>query len=277
MRNAPTHHRQQIGQDRWIGPALVLLIISLWLITRFGPSASVDAPRHPPGGHGGVIVSLPGERLHVEALIEREGTLRLFLLGRDAARIVDVEEQSLTAHVTAGDRPSAVIELVPDPQPGDAPGRTSRFVGQLPSPSPEGPLNISLAPLRIGRERYRVRLTWNADHPVPEMPQKIVDDAERELYLVPGGKYTRADILANGEQTASERYRGFQARHDVNPQPGDMLCPVTRTKANPDCTWIINGNAYRFCCPPCIDELVQLAKRQPEQLRPPEEFILQEE
>ena len=70
-----------------------------------------------------------------------------------------------------------------------------------------------------------------------------------------------ADIAANGQATASQRYAGFQAKHDTNPQPGDLLCPITGTKANPRCSWVINGAEYFFCCPPCIDEFVRLAKQ----------------
>lgn len=98
----------------------------------------------------------------------------------------------------------------------------------------------------------------------------LSEQAERTLYLTPAGAYTRADIAANGTDLPSRRYRGFQAQHDFNPQPGDLLCPITRTKANPACTWIIGGQTYYFCCPPCIDELVRLAKEQPERLSMPD-------
>ena len=102
---------------------------------------------------------------------------------------------------------------------------------------------------------------------------RLSEEAERALYLTPGGRYTSADIEANGPMLPSQRYRGFQARHDFNPQPGDTLCPISRTKANPTCTWIIGGQTYEFCCPPCIDELVRLAKEQPDQLQPPHAYV----
>lgn len=104
------------------------------------------------------------------------------------------------------------------------------------------------------------------------MPAKVLGDRERELYFEPGGRYTAADIAANGHETPSVRYADFRASHDFDPQPGDLLCPVTRTKANPDCWWIIGGVRYEFCCPPCIDEYVQLAKERPEDLQDPEAF-----
>jgi hypothetical protein len=105
---------------------------------------------------------------------------------------------------------------------------------------------------------------WRASgHPEGDwmaVRSRLTSAAERELYLTPGGLYTQADIDANGRTTPSLRYANFQARHDLYPQPGDSLCPITRTKANPDCTWIIAGRTYQFCCPPCIDEFVRVAK-----------------
>ena len=105
------------------------------------------------------------------------------------------------------------------------------------------------------------------------MPAGLADSEARELYLTPGGAYTKADIEANGRQTAAERYAGFRARHDFNPAPGAAVCPITRTKANPECTWVIGGKTYEFCCPPCIDEFVILAKEDPDGVLPPEAYV----
>lgn len=104
------------------------------------------------------------------------------------------------------------------------------------------------------------------------MPTKLVDDTERELYLTPGGIYTSADITSNGNLTASERFVGFRAVHDFSPRPGDRLCPITRTKANEECAWVIAGRRYTFCCPPCIDEFLELAKSRPESVLPPQGY-----
>src|SRR5205807_486834 len=101
---------------------------------------------------------------------------------------------------------------------------------------------------------------------------KVQDEAERQLYLTPGGKYTAADIEANGQRTASEKFQGFQAAHDLHPAPGERICPITLTRANQACTWIVGGQEYQFCCPPCVDEFVQLAKSKPDQIKQPEEY-----
>ena len=104
-------------------------------------------------------------------------------------------------------------------------------------------------------------------------PNKVVDSDEQKLYLTPGGLYTEADIKANGNLTASQKFKGFRASHDLKPKPGDKICPVTLTKSNPECTWIVGGKKYEFCCPPCVDEFLTQAKSNPELVKKPEDFI----
>jgi hypothetical protein len=105
------------------------------------------------------------------------------------------------------------------------------------------------------------------------MPAGVDADEERTLYLTPGGLYTEADIKANGSVTAGDKYKGKMAKHDMKPKAGDKICPITMTKANPKFTWIIGGNTYEFCCPPCIDEYVLLAKTSPQEVLDPSEYI----
>jgi hypothetical protein len=134
---------------------------------------------------------------------------------------------------------------------------------------------MAIAFLFVGLVAHRV---WrSADVPAkraePEMPARAEEAEEQELHLVPGGKYTRADVEANGRTVPSRKYRGFQARHEYDPRPGDRLCPVTRTKASPLCTWTVGGRVYQFCCPPCIGEFVRLAKQHPDRILPPEDYV----
>jgi hypothetical protein len=129
---------------------------------------------------------------------------------------------------------------------------------------------FAVALLFIGLVAHRV---WRATAHSPEMPTQLGEVEEQELHLAPGGSYTQADIEANGRTVPSQKYRGFQARHDYDPGLGDRLCPVTRTKANPDCTWNVGGQVYQFCCPPCIDEFVRLAKQHPQKILPPEAYV----
>jgi hypothetical protein len=96
---------------------------------------------------------------------------------------------------------------------------------------------------------------------------------ERDLYLTPGGAYTEADVRANGSQLPAQKFKGVRVSHDLKPNPGDRICPITLTKANPGYTWVIGGKEYQFCCPPCVEEYVTLAKKDPTAIKPPETFV----
>lgn len=97
---------------------------------------------------------------------------------------------------------------------------------------------------------------------------------EKTLYLTPSGKYTEADILANGKMTRSQKFKEFIPAHNLQPKAGDFICPITLTKANPICTWIVGGKSYQFCCPPCIDEFLLMAKEQPEKIKDPSGYLV---
>jgi hypothetical protein len=104
-------------------------------------------------------------------------------------------------------------------------------------------------------------------------PHGEVSAAERRLYLTPGGRYTAADIEANGSLLPSQRFRHVRVEHHIHTQPFDRLCPITRTRANPSFTWVVAGKAYQFCCPPCIDEFVRQAKEHPRSIHPPDFYV----
>lgn len=241
-------------------------------------SPADDEHAHKAGAHGGVIVSIGADSYHAEAVVEKSGTLRLFLLGRDESRIQEVESQTLNAYVkVAGDSEAVPMEIKPAPQEGDAEGKTSQFTGELPASVVGKPIDVTIPNLRIGDERFRVGFTTAtlADSHGDEMPSAVPKDEEEALYLTPGGKYTAADIEANGRTTASSKFRGVPSRHDAKTRPGDRLCPISTTKANPKFTWIIGGQAYQFCCPPCVDEFVRLAKESPDEIKNPSEYVKQ--
>jgi hypothetical protein len=256
---------------------IVIALIFIGLVAhRVWHSADVTAKRHEhmPGSHEGVVVSLGGDRYHVEAVFTTGGLLKLYTLDRDGSRVLEVEAQTLTAHLTPeGDLEAHWVELHPEPQSGDAPGRASCFCGRLPQALPSRSLRVSVPNFRINGERFHLTFARHAARHMPVMPAQVGEGEERALHLVAGGRYTTADIEANGRTVPSLKYRGFQARHDIAPQPGDRLCPVTHTKANPACTWTVGGRVYQFCCPPCIDEFVRQAKEQPDRLVPPEAYV----
>ncbi len=241
-------------------------------------AASGDEHGHKSGAHGGIIVSLGRDSYHVEAIVTSSGELRLYTLGNDESRVVDIEAQELTAYVKPeGASDSTSIEIKPQPQPGDAEGKASLFVAQLPEALVGQSIEVTVPNITIGGERFRLGFTNKSEqHGLDEMPAKVADEAERELYLTPGGLYTQADIEANGNVTASQKFAGFQASHDLNPKVGDKICPVTLTKANAKCSWIVGGKNYEFCCPPCVDEFVALAKSQPDEIKEPDQYVKQD-
>jgi hypothetical protein len=264
----------------WRSPLAVGLLVvfvglagyGAWSFSRRGP---VSDHRHDPGAHGGIIVAVGDEHHHVEALFAEGGAFKLFTLGKDQTQVVSVPEQKITAYVRAPESPEATaVVLQSKPQPGDPTGETSSFEGQLPLELVGSRLLVIVPSIAIGKGRYRFQFLTKDDHEAA-MPQKVTDQAESDLYLKPGGKYTAADIKANGSTTASAKFRGFQSAHDRHPAKGDAICPITRSKANPKCTWIVGGKQYSFCCPPCVDEFVKLAKEHPGQIQDPATFVQQ--
>ncbi len=235
---------------------------------------STDEHAHKAGTHGGIMVSLGRESYHAEAVFEKKGVLRLYTLGRDESRVIDVETQSLKGFVKAdGDSDALQFTFVAEPQDGDAEGRTSQFVGALPKGLWGLNLEVTVPNIVISGERFRLGFKSTPEQHAEEMPNKVADDEEREIYLSPGGKYTEADIKANGNITASTKFGGLKSSHDMFPKTGDKICPVTKTKANPKFTWIVDGKPYEFCCPPCVDEFVKTAKATPEGIQQPSEYV----
>jgi YHS domain-containing protein len=239
------------------------------------PSESESDHGHKAGAHGGIMISLGRDSYHVEAVIDAEGAIRLYTLGKDETRVIDVERQSLTGFIKAdGDTDSKSIAFEPNPQKGDAENKTSLFIGKLPSEFIGRKLDITIPNIRIAGERFRLGFqSGQRAHVDSEMPDKIAAEEENELYLQPSGRYTAADIIANGNVTASQRFKGFRAKHDMNPKEGDRICPITETKANTNCSWIVDGKEYQFCCPPCVDEFVKMAKGATEPLPDPDFYL----
>ncbi len=247
-----------------------------------GATTDTEEHSHKGGQHGGIIVSLGSDSYHVEAVVAGDGNIRLFTLGKDETRVIDVESQSLTAFAKAeGDAQAQELSFEPAPQAGDAANRTSVFIGKLPEALIGKSLDVTIPNIRIDGERFRLGFrtvpadnVGHADHAESSgMPDKVSKDTEAELYLTPGGHYTAADIAANGNKTASQKFKGIKSEHNMKPKAGDMLCPISGTKANAKFTWIIGGKPYQFCCPPCIDEFLTNAKTSQDALPDPDSFL----
>jgi hypothetical protein len=231
---------------------------------------------HKPGTHGGTIVPVGRDGYHAEAVFANNGVVRLYTLGRDESRVLEVDVQELVGFATAVGSTDAAVEVkfAAEPQPGDAAGKTSAFVGKLPAELAGKPVRVTVNNLRIGAERFRVAFTnEQAVHDAGGMPEGVGTEEARKLYLAPGGKYTEADVKANGSTIPTAKYKGIKASHDAKPQPGDKICPISMTKANPKFTWVVGGKTYEFCCVPCVDEFVQTAKDKPDQIKEPGDYV----
>jgi hypothetical protein len=235
----------------------------------------VDAEHpHIAGAHGGIVIPIGSDSYHAEAVIEKDGQFRLLMLGADETRIQEVDVQAVKAYIkSAGETDATPIEMKAVPQEGDADGKTSQFVGQLPESAIGKAIDVTIPNLRIGTERFRVGFTTAVQQHDSSMPAAITGTEEQKLYFTPGGKYTQADIDANGKLSAGAKFRGFMSKHDMSPKPGDIICPVTFTKANPKIEWQVDGKKYLFCCPPCVDEFVRMSKEEPDSLKAPEDYI----
>jgi hypothetical protein len=232
---------------------------------------------HKPGAHGGAIVEIGEDSYHAEALLDAEGRVRVFMLGSDETRIKELKDQTLTSYIKGDGQSEAVsVELRGERQEGDSEGMVSQFVGELPASLRGKSLTVTVPNLPIDGERFRVSFRLEAQggghgsNAVAMAPQE-----ERTLYLTPGGKYTQEDIDRNGATVPSVKFKGVLTEHDDNPKVGDRICPISKTKANEEFAWVIGGETYTFCCPPCIDEYVTKAKERPDELKPADSFIKQ--
>jgi hypothetical protein len=240
------------------------------------PAKKEDDHAHKAGTNGGIIVSLGADSYHVEAVFETGGLLKLFTLGKDEARVFDVESQILKAYVKEEGASEAVpMELNPVPRAGDKTGRTSQFVGRVPTALVGKQVAVTIPIIAIDGERFRLAFASSEPKHDEGMPIVVRGVDENELYLKPGGIYNEADIKANGSVTASQKFKGILSKHDMTPKAGEKICPITLTKANPQYTWVVGGKTYEFCCPPCVDEFVAQAKdpQRAKDIKEPDQYV----
>ncbi len=228
---------------------------------------------HKPGTHGGIIVPLGRDSYHIEVVFTGKGEIRLFTLGKDEARLQEVDLQELTGFVTlAGATDATEATFTASPQKGDPAGNTTLFIATLPVALQGKTINVTINNIQIGGERFRFSFSnENASH--EEASASADDEETRNTYRTPGGKYTAEDIRANGDVTPARKYQGIPAAHNAKPAVGDRICPVSMSKSNSKLTWVIGGKTYEFCCPPCIDEFVRTAKEKPSEILEPAAYI----
>ncbi len=238
------------------------------------PKESEAEHAHAPGAHGGSIVEIGRDSYHCEPVLGGDGQLKIFMLQSDETKILEVDKQTLTAFAKVeGSNEQIEFQLSPSPTKDDPEGKTSIFEGTWPENARSGAASVTVQNIKIDGERFRFSFELSSSGGDHGMPSTVSTSAARELYLTAGGIYTAADIAANGKMTAAEKFKSFKAAHDMNPKTGDKICPVTATKANEKCSWVVGGKTYEFCCPPCVDEFVTWAKSEPAKIQPPEEYV----
>src|SRR5262249_26870855 len=90
--------------------------------------ASPGEHAHKPGGHGGIIAEIGRDKAHAEAVFAKEGTIKIFTLGSDETRVLEVERQTLEAYarIEGGDE-DVEVNFHPIFQRGDTAGKASAF------------------------------------------------------------------------------------------------------------------------------------------------------
>lgn len=247
-------------------------------------SHSDDGHEHV-AAHGGVIVDLG--IAHAELAEAPEMALAIYVLGEDESVAEPIDATTLTGQLQKrGTAEFVEVVFRAQPLPGEAP-KSSRFVSD-PNRFERGSSYDLTTYLPIGGKNRRARFVafgeaHDAGHgghgaAMSSMEARNVGAPEQrtpkivELWFTPKGKYTATDIAANGDLTAYEKFGEIEVEHE-DPSPGEIVCPISKSKTNPAITWQIDGKVYSFCCPPCIEDMVQRAKEKPDTIKAPEEYV----
>lgn len=235
------------------------------------PKGHEGHAEHEEGLHGGAIAEV--SKYHAEFTVDhakKEATV--YFLDENLKKHEPIDAATIQLGIK---KPAIQIELKAVPQDGEPKGKSSRFVGTHEALGKEqefeGTITVVLEGKPFSGDFKEEPHADHKDH--KKKAEAKADPKEVALFLEPGGIYTKADIEANGGKVPSVKYAGFKASHDIKPKSGDKLCPVTLTKSSDKLTWIVSGKTYEFCCPPCLEEFVELAKTKPAEIKEPMEYV----
>lgn len=271
-RSAPTGRARRVVV--WLSGGICVAIFVAVMTYQFVPRPLADSHGHPPSPHSGQVVTFKAgaTHYHVEFVVDPTGWVRVYPLDETATKPLPVEARPLVFSVerpTTGEITPVMLRPVTE---SEAAGTTTLFVGRLPARAISGRLTVRFTEFKVRGERYRFDFVW--DSPIGEEAFRAAyRDEQRRVFLSPGGKYSEADIRDNGGLSAGEKFSASAPMHDHTPKLGDRICPVSRFKADSMTSWIIGGQHYAFCCQPCIDEFVLLAKEKPEDVQPAARYI----
>lgn len=258
----------------WVSGVSCVVVFVVLMAYQFAPTPPSDSHGHPPSPHAGQVVTFKAgpAHYHVEFVVEPTGSVRVYPLDESATKPLPVEAQPLVLSVegtATGEPASVMLRPVTESEPA---GTTTQFVGRLPARAISGRLTVRFTEFKVNGERYRFEFVW--DSPVGEDAFRAAyRDEQRRIFLSPGGKYLDGDIRDNGGLSADAKFAALAPTHDHAPKPGDRVCPVSGFKAEATITWVVGGERYVFCCQPCIDEFVLLAKEKPAAVRPAETYV----
>lgn len=243
-----------------------------------------DHAGHSEGPHDGTVIEFGP--YHGELVVDHAAkTATVYILDEDVTDPAPIATPKLLLSLKT---PTFQADLVAVPQNSDPKGKSSRFVATHENFAKQQEFEGTLSGEIDGKpyvgdfkeephaEHKGSKGNPKAAKPVDDHGRAVVAapaGEEAKLYLTPGGIYTAADIQANGSTTVSAKYKDLKVSHDIKPVTGDKLCPVTLTKANAALTWVIGGKKYEFCCPPCVEEFVTLAKTNPGEVKAPEAYL----
>ena len=235
--------------------------------------------KHPEAGPRGGPLADWDDKYHGELIVEHGSkTAFLYLLDEHADESPDVEPGRFTKMklTITSEKPPITVELTHDAKRSGKEGIA--FVGTHDFFAKEAEFEVNVSGLLDEKKKepvpYNDTIKYN---PKKVAAAKKKSAGVRELYLKPGGIYTAADIQTNGTVPASEKYaakyKGKIWEHADDVKPGDKVCPVTKAKAESECAWVVQGQRYEFCCPPCVDKFVRWAHNEPEKVKDAKEYV----
>lgn len=240
-----------------------------------GKAIDDDHSDHSNGPHGGSVIDFGPH--HAELVVDQAAKkATVYILDNKIKNAVPIAIEKLQFSVKS---PQFQVDLLPDPLPGESREKASRFSAANEKFSNKQKFEGTLSGLLDGKPYlgdFETKDHQEGDkHGKHEAAPKTDDGLakERDLFLTPGGIYTAADVAANGNTIPSIKYKGISWEHADDLKPGDRTCPITVNKADPKCTWIVNGKSYEFCCTPCLDKFVKWAKQEPAKIKEPDAYI----
>ena len=151
---------------------------------------------------------------HIEAQIDKQGRIVLYIYGAKEKQLFPIPttapDMGMEASAVITGEGSEPLTVTARPVANDPSGMASRFVAELGRTVAMMEVGLSLT---IPIEGRSYRLQWRPEHLIPgaqladaSMPAAVGDAEAQKLFLMPGGLYTQADIVANGSQTAMQKY-----------------------------------------------------------------------